>query len=111
MGYERDQITSVAPFCAADGFRRLTTSAVSASISLTQGMYEAYNAASIDLILKHGAAASLPASGAAEVAGVLVVPAGAVTTLEIVTSATALHAALVSAGAGELYLRRIAVSP
>lgn len=107
MAHEHNVIANAAPHRATDGFRRLTTSAVDASITLAPGIYEVTNASTIDVIIKHGAAATLPASGDPEVLGVQVIPAGAVGPVEIGPSATALHAALVSAGAGELYLRRV----
>lgn len=114
MSYERDTIVNAAPFRVTDGFRRLTTSAVDASITLAAGHYEAINDASVTLHLRWGAtaaAASLPASGAAEETGRYMIPAGAVATIEVLDTATALHAALVSAAAGELWLRRIVVTP
>lgn len=110
MAYELDLLMQAAPWSPTDGFRRLTTSAADATITPAAGRYEIVNDSSVSLSLRWGATAvagSLPASGDAEVVGRFVLPAGASMPLLAPTGTDVLHAALISAGAGELWLRRV----
>ena len=91
------------PFASDTAHRRQDASATPASITLAAGAWEAFNPGTIAVYARLGSAVSIPASGAAEVAGQFVIPAGASVTF--VAAAVALHV-LTASGTATLELHR-----
>lgn len=90
------------PFAADSEHRRLTASTSPASITLTHGAYEVHNPGADMVYLRQGAAVSVPSSGAAAVAGQIVVPAGGVV---VVVVSDVVHV-LTSSGSATLEIVR-----
>lgn len=100
------QRISFLPFSAATTHRTLDLTDADASLDLAAGAYEAWLDGTSTAFLRIGAAVDVPASGAPEVAGQFVLPAGGAVTFTVGGTATiALHAQ-VALGTGTLHLMR-----
>ena len=95
-----------APILAATGHRTLDLTTGDASISLAAGSYEVINGGSVLVYVHLGSVVSVPASGAAEVAGQCPIPAGAKANVHIPgDAAVALHGSTAS-GTATIHLVR-----
>lgn len=105
---ELAQRIDAAPFDASTGLRTLAVTNVDDSLDLAPGAYVAVLSGTVDGVARIGAAASVPASKAAELTGAFLLPAGTATSFVVGGGATvALHAILTAAGAATLYLMRV----
>jgi len=102
---EQGSVTQGAPYNIDTATRALDISAVDASINLVAGMWEAFQTDVSLGFVSLGAAASAPASGAAETASTFYLPQSTIVPF-CLSEPTDVHAVVVGAGTGTIRFTR-----